>query len=1055
MSDKKNGRYMTSGFDADGVEVTVDLGPLLASIDAMLEKMCSELGIEVNTDDLEAKICELIATQNTEGEGPNTFTKLCEIATNTKAITGIETSLGQIGCTEDAEGNITGSVLVCKVSDTTTDPVTDTIKVWWFGTDGTVVENYEGEYVACTNLQALANLLEEILECQKEVKKGKTVQCWKDKFIEGGLDNTFTNFNHTNQMYAVTFDNGDVDIFTVPSATGWTDQVNQMAAGLDGIMPWAQTVESFCTTGCGGLPAPAVSLNQMFARYVGFRVCPGDKVPVKIEYTSDQVKKPKSLVVQYVETDTIYIDRCVDCEGAVTTTVNGEAYEPVCAIPCSESFPEVPLSNCSFEILEGNWCDISLSDDPENDDVINANDIIVMVETCGSEQSFKYLVVDEDDALVEYPVIGEVVDCDTLEGPQVEPPKCPPDAVFEQVCIPPNGYGILDNSNWVGSPTPHLKNGNAMVIDLIHADGSVTTLGPLADPYFNSFMNESRAALPDCAVKAVCANHTSPKGCAAVHVANLAAYSAYDAPTFPADPQNNLANPAVAELWATGWLIDCAGCKSPIVRAEIKESTDAGYVGAFKDIIVYEGEEQTYFRAITCDGVFWKDKNGVAISAPAGACCAKPCVAKNSDLEPFKRTKSTGIPDANYDGAIALTRGRPNNLVPWQLLSHADPLNAAVVCEGATFQEFVAALEAKGYSEFTEGEIHYICPCPAGLNVAGDYSVTAGGVTQTKPACTPRAELSNFPEGKAGGEDECVLAVEECNSGAILEAVQNQGTVEECCTGGATDTTAKCANISKSWTTMELGDFDSCTASFGGIDLPNDNYEYADFEALILGVGGTIAPNPSNPDQYTICVPDGFRTCYDRACFKDRVGQLTRACVIALPNTTEPECTDYLRTWGKYEEPIGNTLSTMLDKQCETAELAEVDTAKLCLMEDHLNPSSPCPAEVPEEGLDKELQTLTVKGDKTVNYPAGQSINLMNANGESCGEATVSATVATTYDATTKLTTITLEECELDEGKEPEVITQAKPQTRLVKAAIKAVKAFALKKAVVKTVKKG
>lgn len=153
----------------------------------------------------------------------------------------------------------------------------------------------------------------------------------------------------------------------------------------------------------------------------------------------------------------------------------------------------------------------------------------------------------------------------------------------------------------------------------------------------------------------------------------------------------------------------------------------------------------------------------------------------------------------------------------------------------------------------------------------------------------------------------------------------NRFDFDECCTGGATDTTAQCANIPKSWTTGTLGNFDRCTYSFGGIDLPNDNYTFADFEALITGVGGTIEVNPNNPDQYTICVPDGFRTCYQSACFSGNVGQISRACVITTPNTTEEVCKDYLRTWGKYEEPIGNTLASSLDvlqqlleKQCET-----------------------------------------------------------------------------------------------------------------------------------------
>lgn len=276
--------------------------------------------------------------------------------------------------------------------------------------------------------------------------------------------------------------------------------------------------------------------------------------------------------------------------------------------------------------------------------------------------------------------------------------------------------------------------------------------------------------------------------------------------------------------------------------------------------------------------------------------------------------------------------------------------------------------------------------------------------------------------------------------------------IEECCTGGATETTAKCANISASWTSMSLGDFDRCTASFGGIDLPDDNYEYADFEALILGVGGTIEPNPNNPDQYRICVPEGFSTCYNRACFNGVIGQLTRACVVALPNTTEPECTNYQRTWGKYEEPIANILETQLDSLQSICEKMELQTAKLCVIEQNSNPAAPCSKPVPEEGLDKEAQTLTISGDVVANYAEGQSIDLQNANAESCGSATSAG--GAIYNEKTDTTTIPIVECELDEGKEPVVITMAQPVKTVTLQAIKTIKTLTAVKTLTKEVTK-
>ena len=249
------------------------------------------------------------------------------------------------------------------------------------------------------------------------------VQCWKDRFVEGGLDNTFTRFTHTNQLFTVTFDNGDVDTFIVASATGWTDQVNQMSVGLGGIMPWAVTVDPFCNiqpNGCGGLPAPFVELNKMVARYVGFRVCPGQKVPISVQYTSDQQLKPRELVIQHVETPEVWLDRCLSCEGdnewKISTTK--EPYTPVCAVPCSYVYPELPTTTCSSTSTQG--CDDLGDIDPNNDVAITA-----FIVDCGTDISIEYMVFDVDGALVDYDLVG------TFR------PGCDPDAVLE---LPTQGH---------------------------------------------------------------------------------------------------------------------------------------------------------------------------------------------------------------------------------------------------------------------------------------------------------------------------------------------------------------------------------------------------------------------------------------------------------------------------------------------------------------------------------------------------------------------------------------------------------------------------------------
>ena len=463
-----------------------------------------------------------------------------------------------------------------------------------------------------------AAFLASIMAC-----KCGAVQCWKDKFIEGGLDNTFTKFTDTNAVIAVGFSDGTSGVINIPSATDFTDQINQMAVGLDAIMPWAQTVDPFCTNACGGLPAPFVTVPQMKFRYVGFRVCPGNVTPETAEYTSDQVKKPIKLVIKYVETPTIYIDRCVDCDGNETNLIKGTKtpYEPVCAIPCHEEFPAIPEPACDTQYFEG-WCDVSSSGDPDIDDTVNENGtIIVAVTTCGADQTVQFLILDGT-ALVPYTPIGSIVNCETGVAFEPEPPPCPEGAVF--VCGEyEKSYFIFDNSNWIGAPKPHITNGFNFEFTFTRADGSTDVWQQSADPLFNNFISTAPAAI-GCKVIPVCANHTSPNGCHPAHVANLAAYPAYDAPTAPADIQNNLTNPDQAELWASGWLIDCADCKSPIVRVEITAANDAAYIGAYK-VPIAHSEKVKVSYANTCDGVFWKDCKGNAIVAPTDLCCVAPC----------------------------------------------------------------------------------------------------------------------------------------------------------------------------------------------------------------------------------------------------------------------------------------------------------------------------------------------------------------------------------------------------------------------------------------------
>ena len=139
------------------------------------------------------------------------------------------------------------------------------------------------------------------------------------------------------------------------------------------------------------------------------------------------------------------------------------------------------------------------------------------------------------------------------------------------------------------------------------------------------------------------------------------------------------------------------------------------------------------------------------------------------------------------------------------------------------------------------------------------------------------------------------------------------------------------------------------------------------------------------------------------------------------------------------------SLKAILDCLQTQKENSEIDTAKLCLIDDGINGA--CVVTVPPNGLTKTATggTLVLDGDVTANFPADQNVDLQNANGESCGEAVVASSV---YSEETGKTTVTLSSCALDEGKDPAGITGAKPVPALVKVAIKTVKTFAARTAV-------
>ena len=469
-----------------------------------------------------------------------------------------------------------------------------------------------------------------------------TPECVKWQSVHIQLDNTGTRFSEATE-FNITNTDGSVTTFTVGPVAGWSDQVSGIAAAMDAA--YAGTYDPRCTilpNGCGGLlppPSDAPAQPGIFARYINGVHCPTDLViPIKAEAVRPD-GKVVTLPFYAIKGPEYRGQQCRNCDGPPGPLTFADGTEvpaadlPVCVFSCAEQIPEPPLSECQFDVVPGNWCDIVSSGDPEIEDEVVQSEIFITVATCSSEQTISYAVATEDGGLEPYEPVGSVADCETGEEPFVEPPPCPEGLTPEQVCVPGDFKFFMDNSLWddgVAPPANHLQNGNGYVIALFDANGAeLSRSGPLADPYFNSLL---KAPFGDCVMVPVCANHTSPKGCAPGHVANYETFIAdipqagYDAATYPGDVQNNVANPPQDEVWATAWAVSCPGCGEAPAYVEIVDSTDEAWIGVRKNLIVWQAPDQIMFRSVDpCGGVYWQDCNGNPVTAPAGAKCAGPC----------------------------------------------------------------------------------------------------------------------------------------------------------------------------------------------------------------------------------------------------------------------------------------------------------------------------------------------------------------------------------------------------------------------------------------------
>lgn len=183
-------------------------------------------------------------------------------------------------------------------------------------------------------------------------------QCYQSTYFEIGADNSFTHFGDTNITVRILFDDGNIVSGTDAGWYGsWTAQVNGLSALYGTLIPRAVQVWSFCTNACGGLPAPAINVPGMFARYTGIRICPGQPLPVSVTYSSDQ-RTDVPLVLWYKQTPLEIRHRCASCGDCPSTWIdiddNRQETKPLCALPCGFEIPTLPEPSCSLTV--NTWC---------------------------------------------------------------------------------------------------------------------------------------------------------------------------------------------------------------------------------------------------------------------------------------------------------------------------------------------------------------------------------------------------------------------------------------------------------------------------------------------------------------------------------------------------------------------------------------------------------------------------------------------------------------------------------------------------------------------------
>lgn len=766
-----------------------------------------------------------------------------------------------------------------------------------------------------------------------EVVTQKFRDCGQQQFVESGLDNTFTHHNDTNQTLELTDSVGNITTVNIGGGfANFSDQIAAFATAVGGFLNTVQ-IGTFCTNGCGELPQPIVTVPKMKFRYVGYRTCPGDPVLVQATYQSDQRKK-RNLDVASVETELTIHNYCTDCEGNIEwegePPVLDEAGNPICFLLCVKDFPETPEPLCPTTI-DGPFCDLVFVEDPdaENTDVECETVAEGIFRSIDCEGNIVY-AIEEDGALFPYEVQGEIGLCEgcVVVKPELPVPDCgaytgrkkcfenkgrfklietqfDPTITGTQTVDVSADLGLAPGSV-VATLDTQLWAGGAGTIVAVSVDNTATFSVSGSQPVCIRVVHGGAIPLDggqDC--------FTSNDGVPYTFVGNLTDSAA----TFTEGTSGCVTSSTNNIVGGIRWESQGAATSVTMSTTNTSAFNSVRFFVATVDCIEVR-------EWISCDKTIchWYDGKDIIDITELEE---KECPGDGNGLSEFKTpcsTNASGIPDANYNGAIAITTGRPLPTVPWSLIDNTDPNNQVAVASGATFQEFSEALEAAGYTEFIEGEIHYICPCPPNLVNAGDYFITADGDTVVKPLCTPKEELPNHPCEPVESEENYALKTLGCNDDrrdGLLQNIADSLEAEECCIPPDGENRDRWCQRYDAEFPIGTGSGDEIlSVGVGGVweELPNP-YTDEDFLAALNGLapnaGWTLSEAASG--QTFLCRYDGpGAVSTRRSICTGKVCQIGTATGVSLfTSGDDPTCNTYIRTWGKYEEPIAGLLQNI------------------------------------------------------------------------------------------------------------------------------------------------